>query len=1097
MMLSVTRTKWFAATLLLATTAWAQEFSITTTSVPNGIINAPYSAQINSNESETFFTVSWSITSGALPPGIRLTVATGASATISGTPTALGTFAFVISASESSRGEPIQNGAQRVVKHTPFGDPSQALSITITPPPLTFNNTSPLPPAMVGMGYVYQFSASGGVPPYSFTDPVLPPGLQLSNSGGLSGTPTSSRANYNLNVTVTDSMGSNVTGHFALNVTPALVFNTKSPLPSGSAGSPYSQGISVTGGTTPYMFSINGNAPPGIGILNSGFLTGTPSAIGTYTFTVQVTDALNFTIGQQYTVTFAAGAPLLQVSPLALTFTAFTGGDTPLPQAISIVSSNASAVTYTTSVDAGTAGSAAPPWISISPTSAATPTRMLVSVIPSLLVGSSGKATIHVSVAQSTTQTPFNIAVTFTISSSTPTLQVLPPALRFGSRFAAPGIQQQSVIVDNGGGGGTQNFTVSVVGNSPWISVTPQSGTVGNNATAVVRITANSSGLAAGDHHDIVRITGPNTVDIPVDEFVANSGPILGLGVTGARFLARAGSGSSRPQSIEVLNLGDIASTVDWTADLLSGSDWLSISNSHGTATPTQPGSLVISESQSAFGDAAGPRYALVRVTDPNALNSPQYLTAVLDNQPSSSPAVPDPSPAGLYFTSKTGPQQVQIFTSSSTPTAFQVSALTNDGAQWLAVNPASGIASTSSPGAVTVSVTPPAVAGIYTGYVNIGMNGVVVVVNVTLVVLPAGVGENTPAERPLTTANCTPSQLAMTETGLVNNFSVPAGWPATLIAQLNDNCGNSVSNGSIVASFTNGDTAIVLRGDQVSNTYSATWQPGTILPSMSISLRASAGTLPALTQTFTGAVNSNPTPPPMLLSNGTLDIFFDAPTAAALGSGLAPGNVAQVYGTGLAASLVPASTTPLPPQIDGTYMLVGQNMAPLYFISSTVMAVEIPFELTAPQQSAAIASVNGALSNVITVTVVPNQPGIAVRPDGTAEAQHLDYSLINTASPAKPNETVIIYLAGMGATNPSVASGVETPGQLVPNVIPTTVTIDGQNVIPGYAGLTPTGIGLYQIDFAIPTNARSGNLNVTVTQNGVISNTAILAVSK
>jgi uncharacterized protein (TIGR03437 family) len=370
------------------------------------------------------------------------------------------------------------------------------------------------------------------------------------------------------------------------------------------------------------------------------------------------------------------------------------------------------------------------------------------------------------------------------------------------------------------------------------------------------------------------------------------------------------------------------------------------------------------------------------------------------------------------------------------------------------------------------------------------------VVVNVTLVVRPAGVAGTEPAARPLTTAGCTPAQLAMTETGLVNNFSVPAGWPATLIAQLNDNCGNAVANGAIVASFSNGDTPVPLRGDQTTNSYSATWQPGVVFPSMTVTLSASAGTLPTLTQEFTGTVNANPTPPPNLLPDGTLDIFFNVPTAQALGGGLAPGNVAQVYGTGLGSSLVLAPTVPLPNAIDGTYMMVGQYQAPLYFISGTVMAVEIPFELTSPQQSAAVASVNGALSNVITVTVVPVQPGIAVRTDGTAEAQHLDYSLITSTSPAKPGETVIIYLAGMGATNPSVASGMPTPPQLVPTVVQPTVTLDSQNVSIVYAGLTPTGIGLYQIDFTVPMNARSGNLNLIVTQNGVTSNTAILPVS-
>ncbi len=177
--------------------------------------------------------------------------------------------------------------------------------------------------------------------------------------------------------------------------------------------------------------------------------------------------------------------------------------------------------------------------------------------------------------------------------------------------------------------------------------------------------------------------------------------------------------------------------------------------------------------------------------------------------------------------------------------------------------------------------------------------------------------------------------------------------------------------------------------------------------------------------------------------------------------------------------------------------MQVGQYQAPLYFISPSPLAAEIPFELAPNQQYAAIASVNNALSLPINITVVPVQPGIAVRTDGTAEAQHTaDYSLVTAANPAKPGETVVIYLAGMGATNPSVASGAPTPPQLVPTVVQPTVTLDSQNVTIAYAGLTPTGIGLYQIDFVVPANARSGNLNVIVTQNGVVSNTAILPVS-
>ena len=71
---------------------------------------------------------------------------------------------------------------------------------------------------------------------------------------------------------------------------------------------------------------------------------------------------------------------------------------------------------------------------------------------------------------------------------------------------------------------------------------------------------------------------------------------------------------------------------MNWTADLLSGSDWLSISTPTGVATRLQPGQLVLTPNPPVGGFAAGPQYALLRVSDPNSLNSPQYFTAVLDN---------------------------------------------------------------------------------------------------------------------------------------------------------------------------------------------------------------------------------------------------------------------------------------------------------------------------------------------------------------------------------------------------------------------------------------------------------------------------------
>jgi uncharacterized protein (TIGR03437 family) len=89
-----------------------------------------------------------------------------------------------------------------------------------------------------------------------------------------------------------------------------------------------------------------------------------------------------------------------------------------------------------------------------------------------------------------------------------------------------------------------------------------------------------------------------------------------------------------------------------------------------------------------------------------------------------------------------------------------------------------------------------------------------------------------------------------------------------------------------------------------------------------------------------------------------------------------------------------------------------------------------------------------------------------------------------------------MIYLAGMGATNPPVASGAATPLELVPANVKPTVSVDGQNAAISYWGLAPGLIGLYQINFTVPSNANAGNLSLVVMQGGLSSNTTTLPVN-
>ena len=76
----------------------------------------------------------------------------------------------------------------------------------------------------------------------------------------------------------------------------------------------YSQTLTASGGTAPYAFTTTGGAlPPDLNLSTGGVLSGTPTASGDFTFTVQATDAGNITGRQSYTLTIAP-APVQSVA---------------------------------------------------------------------------------------------------------------------------------------------------------------------------------------------------------------------------------------------------------------------------------------------------------------------------------------------------------------------------------------------------------------------------------------------------------------------------------------------------------------------------------------------------------------------------------------------------------------------------------------------------------------------------------------------------------------------------------------------------------------------------------------------------------------
>jgi hypothetical protein len=79
-------------------------------------------------------------------------------------------------------------------------------------------------------------------------------------------------------------------------------------LAGGAPTVAYSETITAQGGTSPFTFAVASGALPTGTTLNStsGIISGTPSATGTFSFTITVTDSLGFTGSQSFQIIIAA-----------------------------------------------------------------------------------------------------------------------------------------------------------------------------------------------------------------------------------------------------------------------------------------------------------------------------------------------------------------------------------------------------------------------------------------------------------------------------------------------------------------------------------------------------------------------------------------------------------------------------------------------------------------------------------------------------------------------------------------------------------------------------------------------------------------------
>jgi len=251
---------------------WVRRWGITTASLPPAATGSPYSFKLVGAGVPS--TVSWEITTGALPAGLTL----AKDGTISGTPTASGPASFTVKGTAEST-DPASAGT-RVDSHQFTLNVAGQLTATLS-----------RRVAEVGVQVQSSLSATGGTAPYTWSAVGnLPAGLQLGSDGSITGVPARA-GTYTVTAHVVDSGASSKDVQVRLVVRPRLTVATKL-LPAATAGHAYRATLEVRGGTGGLRWSARG-APKGLRVkAASGRISGVPSAAGTYRFTVRVRDSL-------------------------------------------------------------------------------------------------------------------------------------------------------------------------------------------------------------------------------------------------------------------------------------------------------------------------------------------------------------------------------------------------------------------------------------------------------------------------------------------------------------------------------------------------------------------------------------------------------------------------------------------------------------------------------------------------------------------------------------------------------------------------------------------------------------------------------------
>ena len=669
---------------------------------------------------------------------------------------------------------------------------------------------------------------------------------------------------------------------------------------------------------------------------------------------------------------------------------------------------------------------------------------------------------------------------------SGPQISVQPGLLSFPFTTGAAASSQAVSVLNQGSQPAAISAAASTRSGGNWLSASA-GGLAPPFGQAAIPVTADPTGLPEGTYTGFVTVmAGAGQFNISVVMTITGTQQIISLSQTGVTFRAISGGGAPPPQSYGVLNGGAGSLTWKATGSTLSGTNWLSWTPLNGSSSAASSPSVSVHVNPSGLQPAD--YYGKVLISADGVANSPQAVSVVLTVLPATASLNPAVQPTGLIFVGTAGAadpakQQIQITNLTSKPLTYANSVFLDQGGKWLAAPPG-GTLTPGQPASISIQ---PAIAGLAAGVYTADLPIHFVEPNtfqhipIVLVVIPRPSSSPKP-DSPRDATACTPTKLLPVFTQLGQNFTATAAWPTALEVTVIDDCGNPMTSGSAVATFSNGDPAVALTSLR-DGRWTGTWQPRNALTSAVTITTGAQLALPPLKGTASIGGNLQPNlTTPLIKSGGVVSAASLAPQQP-----VAPGSYVSIMGTNFAPGLTTAGSLPLPAQLNGMQVLLAGRQLALRSTSDGQINAIIPYDVPPNATHQMIVQRGTAQSVAEPVTVAAAQPAIFTL-DGSGQGPGMVIDtqadgtqfMVTGDNPATAGDTLLIYCSGLGPVDPPVAAGdvvaPDSPGSQTIN--PVTVTIGGVPATVQFAGIAPftlTGpdsldfAGLYQVSVIVP----------------------------